>query len=106
MGKSKSAKKLDLIDTHCGRIYEGYIRSQFTSAKRYWEKSIEIDFMTEFTKSSKSKLLVAEVKWSSLKENKKEYVLEALQKKFYRSKISKRFEEVDFKVFDRSFLAE
>ncbi len=92
-------KKLALLDTHCGKVFEQHIRSRHKGAQRYWEAAIELDLVAPI---QENELLVAEVKWKILKEQKKKELLNSLQRKFFSSKLSKKYENVTFKVFDRN----
>ncbi|MCP5467798.1 MAG: ATP-binding protein [Deltaproteobacteria bacterium] len=97
--KSNQAKQ-QLIHEHASKQWEHFCRKNILGASRYWESDIEIDLIAPG--KSKNSLLVAECKWRRLKKNEEEKILGTLQEKFQKTKISKKYSQIQYKVFSQN----
>jgi AAA+ ATPase superfamily predicted ATPase len=92
-------EKESRIDAHVSRQWENFCRRVHPGASRYWEGDVEIDLVAPL--GNKGRLLIAECKWSQLRNEEENKLLSELQKKFYKTRLSQRVAKVDFYIFSK-----
>lgn len=95
-------EQLALIHEHASRQWEHYCRHVFPGSGRYWEGEIEIDLIAPDGKEH----IIAECKWRHVDKREETALLRALQEKFERSRLHKKFRHVRFRIFSQENLAE
>lgn len=94
------AEKEKLIHGHASTVFEDYCRSQHPSAARYWEASVEFDFVREEGKRA----VVSEVKFKRLTAAERRQLENHLADAWQRSVLVNRFRDVAFEILDVSVL--
>jgi len=95
-------EKNQLIHEHAATVFEDYCRSQYPDAARYWEASIEFDFVRL---AKPGHAIVTEVKWRHLTEADRAQIIGGLREKWSRSALATRLQTADFEVLDAGVLA-
>ncbi len=99
--------KQKLLHDFASTVFEDYCRDQHQGAKKYWERNVEFDLVkleNENAEKSKPKLVVAEVKFTKLNQKNKNKTLFGLQQKWFISKLSKKYSNVEFRIIDQQVL--
>lgn len=93
-------KQEQLIHAHAASVLEDCFRDLYIDAHRYWEgKDIEIDSVRYDPNDLKS-VIITEIKHTKLSKKKRNDEQKKLKDKFYKSKLSKKFELTSVEVFD------
>ena len=83
--------------------FEGYCRSRYPGASRYWERDLEIDMVAP-DPDNPSRLVVAEVKFKKLTAGESKAILERLKTQWTASSLAKHHPTPRFEVFDTRVL--
>lgn len=97
-----AAQRQKLVGDHAATIFEDRIRARWPDAQRYWESDVELDVVRVEGKG----LVVGEVKWRSVSKAERASLRDALEAKFRRTTLAKKFSNARFEVFDVGALKE
>ena len=90
-----------LIHDHAATVFEDYCRARHPGAARYWEASLEFDFV----RVEKGEAIVSEVKFRKLSSSERSQLETHLAEGWKLSSLSKRFGRVQFEILDTALLA-
>lgn len=97
-----AAQKQKLVGDHAATVFEDCIRARWPDAQRYWEGDVELDVVRQEGKG----LVVGEVKWRSVTKAERASLRNALELKFLRTTLAKKFSAARFEIFDQGALKE
>jgi hypothetical protein len=83
-------------------VFEDFCRRRHPEAARYWEGSLEFDFVRQ---EEPGRLIVTEVKWRRLSATAKAQVEERLKANWRKSILSRKYPAARFEVLDATLLA-
>lgn len=90
-----------MIHEHTATDFEDFCRSRYPEAARYWEGSLEFDFVRP---GEPGQLIVTEVKWRRLSEMERPQLESRLKENWHKSKLSCQYPVVRFEVLDATVL--
>lgn len=96
------AEKARLLHEHTATVFEDFCRSRYPEAARYWEGSLEFDFVRQ---EKPGRLIVTEVKWRRLSGPEKAEVEAHLKENWQKSVLARKHSGAEFEVLDASVLA-
>jgi DNA-binding transcriptional ArsR family regulator len=97
------AERRELTEGHVSRQWEVFCRSRFPGSARYWEGAVELDVVAPLTGG---RTVVAECKWSAPDSKQRSVLLASLRERYFRSSLSRRLGEVEFRVLSQEDLGE
>jgi len=94
------AAKAELMASHCGAVFEDWVRGVHPGARRYWDGAVELDMVREEKRrGGGSRLVVSEIKWrASPAESQR--LLAQLAARFGRSPLARQYRDVRFEIVD------
>ena len=95
-----AAQKRRLVEDHASTVFEDCVRARWPDAQRYWEGDVELDLVRLEGKG----LVLGEVKWRAVTKAERASLREALEAKFHRTALAKKFSALRFEVFDTGAL--
>lgn len=95
-----AAQQRKLVDDHASTVFEDCLRARWPDARRYWEADVELDVVRPEARG----LVVGEVKWRTLTKAERASIRDALEAKFRRTTLAKKFPAARFEVFDTGAL--
>lgn len=100
------AEKRRLLHLHASSVFEDYCRGLYPGSKKYWEKDNEWDLVQEVDKpgGGGKTLMVGEVKFKRLNPGEKKGLLQSMENRWPKTKLSTHWPRVHFKVLDLSIL--
>jgi len=96
------AEKATLLHEHAATVFEDFCRRRHPEAARYWEGSVEFDFVRQ---GKPGRLIVTEVKWRRLSATDRAKVEERLKANWRKSLLSRKYPTAEFEVLDATVLA-
>jgi len=94
------ATKAELLSSHCGAVFEDWVRGVHPGARRYWDGGVELDMIREERhRGIGSRLVVSEIKWRATQAESPR-LLAQLAARFERSRLSNQYRDVQFEVID------
>jgi len=98
------AAKSELLASHCGAVFEDWLRGVHPGARRYWDGTVEFDMVREEQRrGGGARLVVTDIKWR-IAPAESPRLLAQLAARFERSSLAKRHPDVRFEVIDASEL--
>ena len=94
------AEKRKLLDDHASTVFEDALRARWPGAARYWEADIELDAV----RLEGERLVVTEVKWTSLLKAARKARLAAMKSRFQKTRLGQKYPNARFEVLDASEL--
>lgn len=98
----EAAEKARLFHEHAATVFEDFCRRRHPQAARYWEGSLEFDFVRQ---EKPGRLVVTEVKWRRLSATEKAHVEDRLKENWQKSVLSRKYPTAEFEVLDATLLA-
>jgi len=95
-------EKRQALQQHLSRQWENFCRRAYPGSARYWEGDVEIDLVAR--PAGRKRTLVAECKWARLSGRQKSNLLADLQRKFQRTRLSRRLGRVEFRILSQDDL--
>ncbi len=90
------------MEDHASTVFEDALRARRPDAQRYWEGDAQFDLVRLEDKG----LVVGEVKWRGVTRSERASLLEALEARFHRTSLARRFSAARFEVFDTGALGD
>ncbi len=90
------AERDKLLHDHASTIFEDQLRARWPEGGRYWEADVELDLVRE----ERGRLVVSEVKWTTLTKTGKEALLERLEARFQRTALAVKWPKPRFEALD------
>ena len=94
------AEKEKLLADHASTVFEDQVRALWPDASRYWEADVELDLVRLEGRT----LVVGEVKWAALTKAARAALVDHLEARFRRTRLSARFPEAKFEILDTTSL--
>lgn len=96
--------KAELLSSHCGALFEDWVRGLHPGARRYWDGTVELDMVREERRrGGGSRLVVSEIKWRTAPAESRR-LLAQLAARFERSPLVKQYRDVRFELIVASEL--